>query len=145
MNINHTIDKLYIRHTDSKWHDSLRADAPTKGKNGLEMNKNADKRACGRQRYVADIAYSYFNKEQSYEAQALNFSMGGMCMKSNLYVQPGSVIYIRIIRTHLNGSDTGFCEAIRLVALGEVKWCHEESAAGNFFYKVGVKYFERVY
>lgn len=109
------------------------------------MKTNAEKRASERHRYAADIAFSYFNKEHSYEAETLNLGTGGMCFKSNLCLQPGANIYIRLKKVHPNGSGTGFCEGLRSVTLAEVKWCHEESVVGTFSYGVGVKYFGPVY
>ena len=109
------------------------------------METKAEKRACLRHRYAADIAFSYFNKEHSYEAETLNLGMGGMCFKSNLYLHPGATIYIRLKKVHPNGSGTSFCEGLRSVTLAEVKWCHEASVIGTFSYGVGVKYFEPVY
>ena len=109
------------------------------------MKTNLEKRACERHRYAADIAFSYFNKEHSYNAHTLNIGTGGMCFKSNLPLKPGATVYIRLKETHPNGSCSGFCEGLHLVTLAEVKWCHEASAAEAQPYGVGVKYFEAAY
>ena len=109
------------------------------------MNTHAEKRAYERHSYAADIAFSYFNKEHSYNAEIRNLGMGGMCFKSNLSLQPGATIYIRLIKNHPNGSGSVFCEGLHLVTLAEVKWCHETNGAGTLPYGVGVKYFEPVY
>ena len=104
------------------------------------MKSNADKRAYERHSYAADIAFSYFNKEHSYNAEILNLGTGGMCFKSNLFLQPGATICARLIKTHPNGSCGGFCEGLHIVTLAEVKWCQEENGADAFPYGVGVKY-----
>ncbi len=57
------------------------------------MNTSVEKRAYERHCYAADIAFSYFNKESSYEAHTLNIGTGGMCFKSDLYLKPGATIY----------------------------------------------------
>ena len=109
------------------------------------MKTNPEKRACERHCFAADIAFSYFNKEHSYDAEILNLGMGGMCFKSSLFLPPGATVYIRIKKIHPNGSGTGFCEGLRSVALAEVKWCNELPGAKALPYGVGVKYFEPVY
>ena len=109
------------------------------------MKTNREKRACQRQRYAADIAFSYFNKEPSYEAHTLNVGSGGMCFKSNLFLKPGATVYIRLKKTHPSDSCNGFCEGLHLVALAEVKWCQKANGTDAFPYGVGVKYFGAAY
>jgi hypothetical protein len=109
------------------------------------MKTNAEKRACERHCFAADIAFSYFNKAHSYNARTLNLCTGGMCFKSSLFLKPGATVCIRLKKIHSNGSFSGFCEGLHFVTLAEVKWCHEAPDAGAFPYGVGVKYFEAVY
>ena len=93
------------------------------------MKRNAEKRACERHGYAADIAFSYFNKKHSYEAEILNLGVGGMCFINN----------------HPDGSGNGFYEGLHLFTLADVKWCHEAPGFDAFSYEVGVKYFEPAY
>ena len=109
------------------------------------MNIHAEKRAYERHCYSADIAVSYFNKEHSYNTCTLNIGTGGMCFKSDLFLQPGATLYVRLKKTHSNGSCSGFCEGLHIVTLAEVKWCQEVPNGEAFPYGVGVKYFETVY
>lgn len=109
------------------------------------MKPNSEKRACQRRCYAADIVFSYFNKEHSYNARTLNIGTGGMCFKSSLCLQPGATVYIRLKKIHPHASGNAFCEGLRSVTLGEVKWCSELPGDGASHYGVGVKYFERVY
>ncbi|MBT8365479.1 MAG: hypothetical protein KJP23_12305 [Deltaproteobacteria bacterium] len=60
------------------------------------MKTDEEKRACERYCYAADIAFSYFNKEHSYNAEILNLGLGGMSFKSNLSLKPGATVYIRL-------------------------------------------------
>ena len=108
------------------------------------MKAKVEKRACERNDYAADIAFSYFNKIHSYNAETLNLGRGGMCFKSNLWLQPGVTVCIRLKKTHPNGTDSGHCEGLRSIALAEVKWCSELPDARVLPYGVGVKYFEPV-
>jgi hypothetical protein len=109
------------------------------------MNTHAEKRACERHSYAADIEFSYFNKEHSYFAHTLNIGMGGMCFKSDLFIQPGATLCVRLIKIHPNSACSGFCEGLHIVTLAEVKWCCESPNGGAFPYGVGVKYFEADY
>ena len=109
------------------------------------MTTHVEKRTCDRHCHSADIAFSYFNNEHSYTAHTLNVGTGGMCFKSNLFLQPGATLYVRLKKAHPNGSCSGFCEGLHLVTLAEVKWCHETNGADAFPYGVGVKYFEAAY
>jgi hypothetical protein len=109
------------------------------------MKTDKDKRAFKRHGHVADIAFSYFNKKHCYNAETINICPGGMCFKSNLRLQPGATVCIRLKRTHPDGSGSGFSEGIHSVALSEVKWCREMPAATDLPYSVGVKYFNPVY
>ena len=68
-----------------------------------------------------------------------------MCFKSNFFLQPGAVVYIRLKKFHPNNSGTGFCDELRSVTLAEVKWCDEERYADVFPYGIGVKYYEPDY
>ena len=111
------------------------------------METNGEKRVYERHAFSADVVFSYFNKENSYFAQTMNLSPGGMCLKSSLFLQPGATVYIRLKKIHPDTSTAGLCEGIHSVALAEVKWCDEVEVAGKeiSYYGVGVKYFEPVY
>ena len=109
------------------------------------MKTNAEKRTCERHSYTASIAFSYFNKEHCFEVQTLNHCAEGMCFKSNLFLQPGATVYIRVKKFHPHNSCTGLCHGLRSVTLAEVKWCDEEPDANVFSYWVGVKYYEPDY
>jgi hypothetical protein len=109
------------------------------------MKTNAEKRACERHPYAADIAFSYFNKEHSYNAEIQNLGLGGMCFKSNLWLRPGATVCIRLKQIHPNDACSGPCEGLRSLTLGEVKWCSELPDVTDFPYSIGVKYFNPVY
>ena len=109
------------------------------------MKSNAEKRACERHSYAADIGFSYFNKKHSYNAEILNLGLNGMCFKSNFSLQPGATICIRLKKIHPNGSCSGYCEGLRSVALVEIKWCNELPGNEAAYYGVGAKYFGPVY
>lgn len=115
---------------------------PTTGK---KMNAELEKRTGERQCIAAPIAFSYFNKEHFFDAQTLNLCTNGMCIKSNVYLQPGTIVYIRVKRFPPKGSRKEVGEALRSATLAEVKWCQEFVDAKNSFYGVGVRYYQSDY
>jgi len=109
------------------------------------MKAKPEKRSYERRSYNAPIVFSHFNKKQLFDAQTLNHCGRGMSFKSNVFLQTGATLYIRVKEFHPNGSCTGLCEGLRSATLAEVKWCHEAPGAEASPYGVGVKYFETVY
>ena len=109
------------------------------------MDSGEDKRAYERYGYAAEIAFSYFNKEHSYDAEIINLCAGGICFKSELWLQPGATVCIRLKQTNPNGVCFGPCEGLRSLTLGEVRWCSELTGAPALSYGVGVKYFNPTY
>jgi hypothetical protein len=105
------------------------------------MDTNAERRNSERHCYAADIAFGHFNKDHSYEAETLNLGTGGMCFKSELCLQPGATIYIRLTKLHPNNSEADVCEGLHLVTLAEVKWCKEFFKHTQPLYEIGAKYY----
>lgn len=109
------------------------------------LNSTAERRACDRNRCTADIAFSYFNGKHYYEAQTLDLCSNGMSFNSNLFLKPGTTVYIRLLKVDSQCSDSGVCNGIRSVSLAEVKWCNELPGANESSCNVGVKYVEPDY
>jgi hypothetical protein len=109
------------------------------------MNAYIDKRACKRCRYTAIIEFSYFNKKHCYEAQTLNHCDEGMCFKSEVAIQPGATICIRVKNFHPNGACIGDCRGLRSLILAEAKWCKEILNETEHFYEIGAKYYQPEY
>ena len=109
------------------------------------MKTKAEKRAYERRSYTAPIVFSHFNNKHLFDAQTLNHCDRGMSFKSNVFLQTGATLYIRVKEFHPNGSCTGLCEGLRSATLAEVKWCKKEPDKDDSDYGVGVKYFETVY
>ena len=109
------------------------------------MKSNVEKRACERWNHNALIAVSYFNQEPSYNIQTLNHSLDGMCFKSSFFFQPGTSLFIRVIKFNPDGSYTDLPEGLRSVTLAEVKWCIEVPGDSDSQYLIGVKYFAPVF
>ena len=109
------------------------------------MNAYTDHRACERLSYNADIEFSYFNKQRRYEAQMLNHSNEGMCFKSEISLQPGATVCIRVKNFQPPGARKDDCRGLRSVTLAEAKWCKEISNKTDRFYEIGAKYYQMAY
>ena len=109
------------------------------------MKTNTEKRDCERRSYTAPIVYSYFNKNDCFDAQTLNHCTQGMCFKSSSGLRPGATLYIRVKNFHPHGPCTGVCEGLHTAILAEVKWCEENLDRGTFSYNIGVKYYGPIY
>ena len=105
------------------------------------MKNKADKRDCDRRSYTVPIVFSYFNKNDNFDAQTLNHCMNGMCFKSGSSLRSGATLYIRVKKFHPHGPCTGRCEGLHFAILAEVKWCEKILDRGTSSYKVGVKYY----
>lgn len=68
------------------------------------MNAHADQRACTHLRHTAAIGFSYFNKDRIYEAQVQDWCDEGMCFKSEVPLQPGVAVCIRLENVILHDS-----------------------------------------
>jgi hypothetical protein len=104
------------------------------------MDNNSDKRAFERCNCNALIAFSYFNQTNSYEAKVLNCGAGGMCFQSNLFLQAGATVCIRVKEFQCSDSLKDNGDGLRCMSLAEVKWCHELPGTESAAYGVGVKY-----
>ena len=109
------------------------------------MKSNIEKRACERWNHTALIAFSYFNQEPSFDTQTLNHCLDGMCFKSSFFLQPGTSLFIRVIKFNPDGSSTDLSEGLRSVSLAEVKWCSEVPGDKASQFLIGVKYFAPVF
>jgi hypothetical protein len=109
------------------------------------MKTYAEKRAGDRHSYPVPIEFSYFNKNYRFEAQTQNHCAEGMCFKSNSFLKPGAIVYIRVKNFHPNNSCTGLCHGLHSVSLAETKWCKEFINKTETFFEIGVKYFAPEY
>lgn len=105
------------------------------------MVDKTGKRNFHRYDQEALISWSYFNASKFTSAKLLNYSKSGLCFESELKLQPGAGIYIRLEKLfpHPNGSKLH--EGFRTVTLGEARWCRETGAAGSCKYVTGIKYY----
>ena len=104
------------------------------------MDNILDKRAFERRDCKALIAISYFNQLYSYDAMMLNYCDDGMCFQSNLFLKPGSTIFIRVKEFQPCAALEDNGNGLRCMSVAEVKWCNEMPASESNAYGVGVKY-----
>ena len=109
------------------------------------MKNNLEKRANERQGFAAPIVFSYFNKEQCFEAQTLNHCDRGLCFKSDVCPKPGATVYINVKKFPIDDSCNSNCNGLRSVTLAEIKWSRAIPDPMVHSYEIGVKYYEPPY
>ncbi len=111
------------------------------------MSDQAEKRDRARCRHKASLTCGYFNSGHYCTATAVNHSVDGMYIETDLFLRPGASVYLRVDhQTPNNGSSAVCkCEGHPAVALAEVKWCRQLSHTGDFNYGVGLKYYQPDY
>ena len=106
------------------------------------MSEPTGKRNCDRYDQEALISWSYFNAENFFNAKLLNYSESGLCFESEIELQPGAEIYIRLDKLLPDPNGNRLHEGFRTVTLGEAKWCKQMDAIGSRKYAIGIRYYE---
>ena len=109
------------------------------------MKTRGEKRDCERWSCTAPIVFSYFNKNNCFDAQTLNHCMGGMCFRSIFSLRPKTTLYIRTKQLHSQDTYSDARNGLRTSTLAEVRWYEEILDSDPFSYKVGVEYFPPIY
>jgi len=109
------------------------------------LETNEERRASDRHLYAAPIVFSYFNKDQIFQAQTYNYCDVGMGFESDFFLKPGTTICIKVNNFCPNESCADLSYGLRTVTLADVQWCDEEIDADKYSYAVGVKYYASGY
>jgi len=102
------------------------------------MTGSAERRdSCKRTDFEAPICLALISEGSWMNGKMLNHGMQGMCVQSEVCLQLGVTVLIRVDGTALGT----FPEGLRMLVLGEVKWCKNKPDEAFFPYEVGIKYF----
>ncbi len=104
------------------------------------MGESIETRNYKRCSFEAPITFSNVGSQDNNEirAQMFNFSNGGMYFESNLEVNQGSDIFIKMVSIPPEFPNPENLEGWR----AEVRWCREIFNSDNFCYGIGVRYIE---
>jgi hypothetical protein len=105
------------------------------------VETSSERRSNDRYRYVVPIVFSFFNKDQCFEAQIRNYCDVGMGFESNIPLKKGTTICIRVKNLHPHKANTHLSYGLRSVTLANVKWCDEELHYNSRHYAIGVQYY----
>lgn len=86
------------------------------------------------------VVCSHFNAPTHHDGQVLNFSLNGMCFRSDRFFKPGSAVLIRLndIPTVLAArQEEG---GMRTTTLAKVQWCLPDEDRPDPLYTSGVRY-----
>ena len=99
-----------------------------------------EKRMDKRFQCEALINWSYFNEDRSFDARIFNFSRNGVYIETRDRIRPNTTILIRLEALITDGMMLSGKESLRIVSLGDVKWCSELSKEHSIYYGSGVRY-----
>ena len=109
------------------------------------MATSAEKRSYKRCTCKAPTWVSCYNAEYGREALTINYGEEGMCVKSNIYFQPGTTLLIRAGHCAPKADGTYTFEGLPTIVHAEVKWCREIADPIISSYALGVKYYAPYY
>jgi hypothetical protein len=104
------------------------------------LAEHAEKRAYQRYNCEAFIKWSYFNKDQLFDAKIVNFSKDGFSFKTSFEIRPHATIFTRLENLFTKNTSLSEHECLRTISIGEVRWCQELSKEGQIYYVVGVRH-----
>jgi hypothetical protein len=109
------------------------------------MATSIEKRSYKRCTCRAPTWVSYSNTESAHEVLTINYGEEGLCVKSNIYFQPGTPLLIKsgCCAPKAHGAYT--FEGLPTVVHAEVKWCRKISDPIIPSYTLGVKYYAPYY
>ena len=99
-----------------------------------------EKRGHERHDCEAIVEWSYFNKNQFFDAKLRNFSKSGVYFETGHDLKPGATIFLKMIFVSSSEINSLDHEHPRLVSLGEVKWRIDLSGSDQPYYGVGVRF-----
>ena len=106
------------------------------------LAERAEKRAYQRYDCEALIKWSYFNKDRQFDAKIVNFSKEGFSFETSFEIRPHATIFTRLENLFTKNMSLSEHECLRIVSIGEVRWCQELSKDGLSYYVVGVRHSE---
>jgi hypothetical protein len=106
------------------------------------LAEHAEKRAYQRYNCEALIKWSYFNKDRLFDAKIVNFSKDGFSFETSFEIRPHATIFTRLENLFTKNMSLSEHECLRIVSIGEVRWCQELSKEGQIYYVVGVRHAE---
>ena len=99
-----------------------------------------NRRKTERYKSEATIKWSYFNKDNFYDAKICNFSQDGVYFETSHRIKPGTTILIRLETLTSNNMKSAETVCLRTVSLADVKWCSESLIDGTNNFGIGVRH-----
>ena len=92
--------------------------------------------------FNSPIELRHFNCESDIKATLLNYSKNGLCLRSSVRLNAGSIVMVRVPEDALTNEPQKYEEGFRSVAVAEVKWCQEMAGKNETFFKAGIQYYK---
>lgn len=87
------------------------------------------------------VICSQFNVVEHHDAQMVNFSSSGMCLRTHRLFKPGTTVLIRL--NHCPQGDAVRQEegGLRTTTLAKVQWCRDDDIQSGPRFLSGLQYF----
>ena len=108
--------------------------------NNGRLGPNNEKRMHERSDCKGIIKWSYFNQDNYFDGELLNFSEKGCYFETSEVIKTGVTIFMQITEYFPENLSSNDKELLRNVCLGEVKHCNEILKDDSTSYGVGIKY-----
>jgi hypothetical protein len=104
------------------------------------LEPEIEKRMNERSGYKGIIKWSYFNQNNYFGGELLNFSQQGFYFETSKAIRTGAHILIQLKKFFPENLSSNDKELLRNVCIGEVKHCNEILKNDSTSYGVGIKY-----
>ena len=109
-----------------------------------KLEPNEEKRTHRRSDCKGILKWSYFNNNNSFDGELLNFSPEGLYFATSENIRIGAIIFIQFTKYFLKKISPNEKDLLRNVCIGKVKHCEERVQQNFTCYGVGVECFYKL-
>jgi len=103
-------------------------------------NSGRERRSFSRQNFSAPLEISHFADRKRKDAELINHSEGGMCIRSRVKYNPSMSLFVRVKNFKSNDACIGDCNGLRSISLADVKWCQKVDDVELSYFKIGLQF-----
>ena len=96
-----------------------------------------ENRRIKRHAIIASAVCSHFTtsaNSEIYDSKMLNYSKGGMCIKSRASFKKGTIIMVKVKALFSNAGYPKLMEGFRTISLAEIKWLKPSRDSGKSYF-----------
>jgi len=108
-------------------------------------NRGWERRSFSRQNFSVPLEISHFAARKRNDAELINHSEGGMCIRSRAKYNPSMSLFVRVKNVESNDACIGFCNGLRSISIADVKWCQKVDDGEFPYFKIGLQFCSPAY